>query len=342
MSPYPKKRINLALQGGGAHGAFTWGVLDRLLEDDRIEFEGITGTSSGAMTAAVMAYGLISGGREHARALLSRLWEAIADMVPFEPPENSVLDLMQRPQDPNPWLQAYVDLARTFSPYFLNPTGYNPLRALLAELIDFERLRAGCPIKLFVGTTRVRSGKAEVFRNPQLSTEVLLASACVPSLHHSVEIEGEPYWDGGFSGNPPILPMILETRCKDIAVIMLHPMSRPGVPMTSKAIWERMTELAFHSTFLREMRIIGKLMTLATTSVFPFGNIERRFRKLRFHLIEEEELMAQLSHGSRFNVRRSFLTMLRNQGRAKAETWLAQTYSRIGVGSSIDFLERFA
>ncbi len=335
------KIVNLALQGGGAHGAFTWGVLDRLLEDEHIEIEGISGSSSGAMNAVMVAAGLARDGPDGARELLARFWEAVASRVPFNS-EPYPLPVNGSEVPASPWLQSYIGLSRALSPYVVNPWKLNPLRQILEDLVDFEWLKSEASIKLFVASTRVTSGKMTVFQNAELSIEALLASACVPSLHHAVEIEGESYWDGGFSANPAVFPLIFECRHADVVIVMLHPLMRPGTPKTAQAIWERMTELAFNSTFLREMRAIGELKAQAAKSLFAFGGIERRFRRLRFHLIEGDELMAGLSPASRFNPRMSFLLTLRDHGRAHAERWLEETFDQLGTRTTFDIAARFA
>ncbi len=337
------KAINLALQGGGAHGAFTWGVLDRLLEHEGITIKSVSATSSGAMNAVMLAYGLADGGPEGARALLAQFWARVASQVPFAAPNRNAINRLEGPAlEPTPWFQGYLEFARVFSPYVANPAGHNLLRDIVGDLIDFDRLRRRCPVKLFIAATRVRSGKIEIFRNPALSLEALMASTCIPTLHHAVEIEGEPYWDGGFSGNPAVLPLIFECHHPDIVIVMLHPASRPDTPVTGKAISEHMTELAFNSAFLREMGILSELKVLAEKGLFPFGRIERRLRRVRFHLIEKDELLPQLSPASRFNTREPFLQLLRDQGREHAERWLEQTYREIGIRSSFDYGARFA
>ncbi|MGQ0657836.1 MAG: patatin-like phospholipase family protein [Chromatiales bacterium] len=337
-----EKTVNLALQGGGAHGAFTWGVLDRLLEDTRVRIEGISATSSGAMNAVMIANGLATGGRVGAREKLAAFWEMIARRSPFDPTGSGMLAMFGAPQaDPPPWMQAYIGLSRTLSPYVVNPLDINPLRDILSQIVEFDRLRDGCPIKLFVSATRVNSGKIRIFRNNELKVEVLLASACVPSLHHAVEIDGEAYWDGGFSGNPALFPLIFECRGEDIVIVMLHPLERSKVPTSAKAIWEHMTDLAFNSAFLREVQAIAHMKTHADR-LWGFGPIERRFRRLKLHLIEGEALLGQLSHSSRFNARLSFLEHLRDQGREHASQWLEGQFSQVGSRSTLNIAEHFA
>ncbi len=337
-----EKTVNLALQGGGAHGAFTWGVLDRLIEDGRVRIEGISATSSGAMNAVVLCNGLVIGGRDGAREKLAEFWDLVGRKAPFDPTSGGMLGMFGGTRaDLPPWMEAYIGLSRTLSPYVMNPLDINPLRDVLRETVEFDRLHQGCPVKLFVSATRVNSGKIRVFRNSELTVEVLLASACVPSLHHAVEIDGESYWDGGFSGNPALFPLIFECRGEDIVIVMLHPLERSKTPTSAREIWEHMTDLAFNSAFLREVQAISQLKTQAE-QLWGFGPIEKRFRRLKLHIIEGEELMGQLSHSSRFNARQSFLTHLRDQGREHASRWLDEQFSQIGSRSTLNLAERFA
>ena len=336
------KVINLALQGGGAHGAFTWGVLDRLLEDGRIGFEGISGTSAGAMNAVMLAYGMTCGGREMARETLAQFWERVSAHAPPEPAAGDLLNLINggTPNIP-PWLTMGLELSRYFSPAQINPLGINPLHKVVGELIDFERLRRDCSLKLFIAATRVRNGGLKVFKNQELSIKALLASACLPSLHPPVAIDGELYWDGGFSGNPAVLPLVFECRSDDILLVLLLPLVKAETPMTAKAIAERGLEFKFSTGFLQEIRTIAHSQRQAGKAFLPLGPMERRLRRLRFHLIEEEELLPQLSRASKFNVQWSFLTTLRDQGRVYADRWLEQRFQAIGRRSSVDIYERF-
>lgn len=338
-----RKVINLALQGGGAHGAFTWGVLDRLLERGDIGLEAISGSSSGAMNAVMLAYGYTERKQEGAREVLTRFWERVAGLLSFDAPVEGLMSHLSFPtSEPPPWLQAYLELSRLFSPYLVNPSGYNPLRAIISELVDFERLREHSPVKLFIASTKVRTGKLHIFGNQEISIDALLASACVPSIHHAVEISGEAYWDGGFSGNPPISPLIFRCRERDIVMVMLHPVSRPHTPTTAKAISEHMFELAFNSTFLREMHVLSELKAHAERRMVPVGRLERRLRRLRFHFIEQDLRDTPLSHASRFNARWSFLCLLRERGRERADRWLDQHCKRRRRRSIAGLLARIA
>lgn len=337
-----QKVITLALQGGGAHGAFTWGVLDRLLADERIGFEGISGTSAGAMNAVMLAQGLTAGGREIARQTLTRFWEQVSELAPADSATMNLMDLLQgRMPGTLPWLTMGLDLSRHFSPAQINPLAINPLRRIIEDLVDFERLRRDCPVKLFIAATRVRSGKVKVFTNRDLSSETLLASACLPSLHPPVEIDGEIYWDGGFSANPAVSPLVFDCRSDDILLVLLLPADKAQTPTTTKAIMERGLDFQFSTGFLQEMRTITHTKRRAERALFSLSALERRVRRIRFHLIEEDEILPQLSHASRFNVQWSFLTALRDQGRECAERWLEQHFEAIGCRSTVDIFARF-
>ncbi|MGH8249071.1 MAG: patatin-like phospholipase family protein, partial [Gammaproteobacteria bacterium] len=251
------KTLNLALQGGGSHGAFTWGALDCLLDFARIRIEAVSGASSGAMNAVVMAQGLMEDGPAGAHAALSKFWQRVGSHfgVLFGYPGFHVWPAAA--SDVLPSVEALLRLTREFSPYQLNPLGHNPLRSLLESSVDFTRLRSDSPVELFVGATQVRTGKLRIFPTGELTADVLLASACVPSLHHAVMIDDEPYWDGGFTGNPPVFPLVFSCEAADIMVIVVQPLLRPGIPTTAEEIRSRTLELGFSSAFLREMRAIA-------------------------------------------------------------------------------------
>lgn len=342
--PRRKKLISLALQGGGSHGAFTWGVLDRLLEDEQLHIEGISGTSAGAMNAVVLAHGLTTGGRDGARQALTDFWESVADQGSFSllksnPTEN--LGIVQN-ADPSPMLTAFLGISQFLSPYELNPFDLNPLRHIVTKQIDFERLRTECPIKLFVAATQVRTGKLRLFETKALTADALLASACLPSLHHAIEIEGEAYWDGGYSANPAIFPLLYHCKSRDVVIVLLHPLTRLDHPKTATEIRNRITELSFSTAFLREMRALAHAKSKLEKALFPLGRLERRLRDLNFHTIEAEELMTQLSIGSKLNTHRSFLWALRDQGWHRADTWLKKYHNRIAVRSSVNLTEVFS
>jgi NTE family protein len=316
------KTVSLALQGGGSHGAFTWGVLDRLLEDERIEIEAISGASAGAVNAVVLAHGLTNGGRDGARRALAEFWNSVSRYS-------------------NPNSNGFFSLTQYFSPYQLNPLNVNPLRDIVADLIDFERLKRDGKIKLFIAATEVRTGKLRLFKNHELSLDALLASACLPLLHHAVEIDGEAYWDGAFSANPAVFPLFYECETPDVIVVLLHPLKRPHTPTTTAAISSRMAELGFNAPFLREMRAIALAKNYVEKSRFAFSNLDRRLARMNFHLIEEEQLMAQLSPESKLDSSSRFLTMLHDHGRVRAELWLEKNFDLVAERSSIDLPEVF-
>ncbi|NVK42904.1 MAG: patatin-like phospholipase family protein [Oceanospirillaceae bacterium] len=323
------RKLNLALQGGGAHGAFTWGVLDRLLEEPDLAFEGVSGTSAGAMNAVVLASGWQQGGREGARELLARFWEQVSLHAIPEPP------VVLSANGGAPTLAGLMlQISHYVSPYDMNPLDINPLRGLVERLVDFEQLRAGSPFSLFIAATDVQTGKIRLFREQELDTEHLLASACLPNLHQAIEVDGRSYWDGGFSGNPAIYPLIFETDCNDVLVILLQPLLRDSTPSSASAIQERVSEFGFQTTFLREMRAISHIQQEVCRVPVSFGLFERRMRRLCMHLIETDELLATLGRATKYDTRLHFLESLKYRGRQKADDWLVQHAGAIGRRSS--------
>jgi NTE family protein len=334
------RTIDLALQGGGAHGAFTWGVLDRLLEDERIEIDGITGTSAGAMNGAIVAAGMLEDGRAGARALLRRFWERAAKAGRFSPFRPTPLDRMfgNGNLDFSPTFQILDMVTRLMSPYQLNPLDINPLRDILAELIDFERIRHSNGIKLFVCATNVRTGKIRVFPREELSTDALLASACLPHMFRAVEIDGQSYWDGGFMGNPAMFPLLYNTQSNDIVLVEINPIRVEDVPETARAILDRMNSISFNSTMMREMRNIAFV-----TQLLDQHQLTQRshLRRINFHIVEAEQAMARYGANSKFNVDIDFLNELFELGRGTTDRWLLQNFDLIGVKSSVDLQELF-
>ncbi|WP_293045838.1 patatin-like phospholipase family protein [Paraburkholderia sp.] len=325
--------VDLALQGGGSHGAYTWGVLDRLLEEPWLQIEGISGTSAGAMNAAVLASGHAHSGVPGARAALERFWRRVADAARFSPFRRGIFDMMlgRWTLDHSPVYLAFDMMARVISPYDMNPASINPLRTILADTIDFDALR-NSRIKLFVTATRVRNGQARVFRNADLTADALLASACLPTLFRAVEIDGEAYWDGGYVGNPTITPLVRETDSVDTILVQVNPVERPGTPRSAREIINRMNEIAFNSPLLKELRMIALLHQVADP-----GNSEgRRWATMRVHRIHSDKLVT-LGTSSKLNAEWSFLTMLRDEGRHAAHTFLATHGASVGVTSSFDF-----
>jgi NTE family protein len=322
----------LALQGGGSHGAFTWGVLDRMLEDGRVDIEGISGASAGAVNAVVLAYGYTVGGRDGAREALRRFWESLARRV--TPAHPLAADASVARGDVPPMLKAYLGLAHYLSPRQLNPLDLNPLREVLAEQVDFERLRSGCPIKLFIAATRVRTGTLKLFEAQALSLDAVLASACLPFFNRTVEIDGTAYWDGGLTANPPLLPLIHHCAAHDLVAVLLQPQERPQAPVHADEIRERFAEIGLGATFYTEMQRIDLAKQESSRSPLSLGRLDRRFRQLNVHVIDSPALIGQLPAQSKLNAHPSFVTRLHEEGREVAELWLHDNFSAIGRHSS--------
>jgi NTE family protein len=334
-----KKRVSLALQGGGAHGAFTWGALDRLLEDGRLEIEGISGTSAGAMNAAVLADGYCRGGPEAARAALDRFWQRIGEIGRLSPLRGGPLDWWARACgfEPSPSFLAFDAATHLLSPYQFNPLNWHPLRDLLDESIDFALLARESPIRLFISATNARSGKNRVFEQDELSLDVVLASACLPFLFQAVEIGDEAYWDGGYMGNPAIYPLIYGCASPDVVIVQVNPIVREELPTTAPAILDRVNEISFNSTLMREMRAIAFV-----TRLIDQGHLRHEgYKRMNIHMIEEEEVMRSLGIESKFNPDPRFLETLKDTGRRAAGLWLEAHYEDIGERSSLDIAERF-
>lgn len=337
-----KKRLSLALQGGGAHGAFTAGVLDRLLEAGTFEFEGVTGTSAGAVNAVLLAHGLLQGSKDAARETLDAFWNQVSSLSLFDHQGWNLINKgFMGFQPASMATRAMLELFRYSSPYQFNPFDLNPLREVLSSTVDFQGLREHSPLKLFVSATQVLTGKIRIFRSAELTSEVILASACLPHLHHAIEIQGEYYWDGAFSGNPPIYPLIFDCGEEDILIVMLHPLRHSKLPTRGREITERLIELSTNATFLREMEAIALSQRSARGRFLPLGTMERRFRGLRFHLIEADELMSSLDHPTKYNTDTSFISMLREAGREHADAWLASSSVDVGRRSTVDLDEMF-
>ena len=330
-------RLNLALQGGGAHGAFTWGVLDALLEDPRVHFEGLSGSSAGAMNAVVLADGWCKGGRDGARAGLADFWTAVGQQMPagmVTQGDGDAIDL-------SPASKLFAHWAGYFSPAQLNPFEINPLRELLERQVDFERLRAASPFKLFVGTTQANSGKLRVFREHELTLDVLLASACLPRLHHAVEIDGQPYWDGGYTANPAVFPLFYDCDARDVLLVLLSPLAREGTPRTVEEIDARIAELAFSANFMREMRMFAQATEFAGPALLPLGRLERRLHKMRLHMVDSSDLASLQRSQTKLLAYGPFLERLRGQGRERATAWIAEHFESVGRRSTIDVKQHF-
>jgi NTE family protein len=333
------KHISLALQGGGSHGAFTWGVMHRLICEPRLYIDGISGTSAGAMNAAVFADGFIKGSRQGAIDALARFWGRIADMNRL--PRSLLRGIPGLSDgwkvDADPTFMMLDFMSRLFAPTQLNPFDMNPLRDLLEEQIDFEGLRARSEIKLFVTASNVRTCKARLFRTAEFSAKVLLASACLPLMFKAVEIDGEAYWDGGYLGNPAISPLINECSSSDVVIVQINPMNRPEVPVTARDILNRITEMSFNAS------LVGEMFGIATvSSLIESGSLEdERYAAVRFHQIGAEAELAEYGALSKLNTERPFLEHLHELGFHTADRWIAEHFDRIGWESTIDVLDRY-
>ena len=334
------KRINLALQGGGSHGAFAWGVLDRLLEDECIEFDGISATSVGAVNATVLAYGLAVGGRLGARQALADIWRRVANLASLSPLQPTPFDRLTGNQslETSPAFVQFDLMTRLFSPYQLNPFNINPLRSILCDTVDFDAIRnAHCPIKLFLSATNVRTGKIRVFNNAEIGPDAVLASACLPLLFQAIEIDGEHYWDGGYMGNPAIFPLIYDCDSRDVVIVHINPIERPDVPKTAGEILNRINEISFNSSLMREMRTVYFVTKLIEEEKI----LDNTMRRMLIHSIEADDVMQAMGVGSKLNADRDQINRLMKVGRERAKAWLAANFDRLGKRSTIDIQKKY-
>jgi NTE family protein len=324
--------VDLALQGGGAHGAFTWGVLDRLLEEPWLTFDGISGTSAGAMNAAVMASGYAHGGADGAKAVLEDFWKHVSDASQFSPIRRGPMEMLtgQWTLDYSPMYLAAEMASRIFSPYDLNPLGNHPLRPILAEMVDFEAL-VDSPIRLFITATNVRTGAGRVFRNAEITPDVLLASGCLPTMFQAVEIDGEFYWDGGYSGNPTITPLVRECRSQDTILVQINPIVREEVPRSARDIMNRLNEVSFNAPLLKEMRMIALLHKVAD----PGRGEGALWAGMRLHRIATDRV-TELDSSSKMITEWRFLCGLRDEGRRTAGLFLEAHAADLGKRSTVD------
>jgi NTE family protein len=333
------KPINLALQGGGAHGAFTWGVLDRLLEEPRIEIDAISGTSAGAMNAVVLADGMMRGGREEARVRLRRFWEEVGRRAAFSPIRRNPFDILT-----GNWALTYSwsflwwdAISRSVSPYEFNPLNINPLRDLIEEMVDFDRVRACTGIKLFISATNVKTGRGVIFDNASLTPDKVMASACLPTLFQAVEIDGEHFWDGGYMGNPVLFPFFYAKTSDDILIVQINPVERPDVPRRAREILDRIDEISFNGSLLRELRAVEFVSRLLRE-----GRLESdQYRDMRVHLVSLDQSDNPLGGSSKLNAEPAFLEHLFDEGRRAWDTWLQENYDAIGKRSTVDIRRMF-
>ncbi len=332
------RTVNLALQGGGAHGAFTWGVLDRLLEDPRIVLEGLSGTSAGSVNAVVLAHGMMRGGRDGAREALARLWDGVAAIGA------STLPVRRAPWEFllsgwnigfSPSYQAFRALTGMYSPYQLNPGNLNPLRTLLEAEVDFDALHGCRDVKLFLTATRVRDGKIRIFRTHEVTADVVLASACLPQYFQSAYVDGEAYWDGGYTGNPALFPFFYECESRDVVIVHVNPIVRDEVPVLPDAIANRVNEITFNASLIAELRSIAFVQKLVADR---WLKVEKRskLRYIRVHAIRADRALGDLTEASKFALDRPFLAALRDRGRDMAAAWLDENLAALGRRSSVD------
>ena len=332
------KRINMALQGGGAHGAFGWGVMDKFLEDGRVEIEGLSGTSAGSMNAVVYAYGKLKG-NDGARQALHDFWKAISDAGQKFAMKKMPWDLGTAHKE-NPIQDMMKSMMSILSPYQMNPMNYNPLRDVLEQQVDFEELERSQLTKLFICATNVRTGKVKIFHTPEVTASVVLASACLPQVFQAVEINGEHYWDGGYMGNPVLYPLFYYTESRDVVILHINPIERPGPPTTSADIANRLNEITFNSSLIKELRSVYFVQKLLDD-----GWIKDEHRdKLKYvliHSVRADNAMSDLSSASKMSSEWGFLTMLRDRGRALATEWLEHNFEHLGVRSTVDLKKEF-
>jgi NTE family protein len=332
------KSLALALQGGGAHGAFTWGVLDRLIEDERIAIDGISGASAGAVNAAAAAAGLVAGGRDGARATLAKLWSRVSGLTRFNPlntgPVGRLAKHMERDGSPS---QIAIELfTRVFSPYQLNPLDINPMRDILNELIDFDTLRRDDAIPLFIAATNVATGRVRIFENAELTVDALLASACLPQLNQALRIGDEFYWDGGFAANPPLFPLIANGRAADILIVQVEAPHSEALPVSAVDIRNRLSQIVFNATLMREIDALAYMRQMCDSLLPTRNSLARRIRRLNLHSVDGGSTMHELSAASKLTPDRQFVERLRDLGRAQAEDWLDRNFAALGKRSTID------
>ncbi len=329
--PRAEKNVALALQGGGAHGAFTWGVLDHLIEDGRLGFEALTGASAGAMNGVVMLDGWLKGGPDGARAGLERFWREVSLDSDLGPASRSLFNAVLGLWKGNPVAEFWLK-ALTPSPYVSNPLNINPLRKALAAQVDFERLRAADTAGIYVSATNVWTGKLAVFERERLTVDHLMASACLPTVFQAVEIDGVPYWDGGYLGNPPLYPLHRGAETRDIVLVQINPVERRETPRTEREIQDRLNEITFNANLMRELRAIDFLDGLIEEGVLGQG----QYRRVLVHRIDGTDALEDYNAASKLDARWRVFQRLRDKGRRAAEAWLAEHYDAIGRDCSLD------
>jgi NTE family protein len=334
-----EKSVNIALQGGGAHGAFTWGVLDKLFEDDRLWIEAISGTSAGAMNAVVAAQGMYEDGADGARRRLHEFWEATSCAARSSPIQRSVWAHLTGSWslETSPAYLYFDLLQRVASPYDLNLLDVNPLRDLVDKIVDFDKVRDCTDMGIYVAATNVETGRVRVFERDEITIDVVMASACLPYIYKAVEIHGKPYWDGGFAGNPPLFPFFYNSPANDIVIVQINPIVRPGTPRSAHEILNRVNEITFNSALMHELRAIDFVRRLLDN-----GKLQQdEYRRMHIHMIEARKKMRPLDASSKLNAEWAFLRYLFDIGRHAAARWLGRHYDSLGARSTVDVRKMF-
>ncbi len=335
-----KKKVSIALQGGGSHGAFSWGVMDRILEDGRFEIEGLTGTSAGGMNAVAIAQGLMKGGNQGARDELKAFWQKISDSGKNSPlnhrgPIDKALGKYTMYHSPG--FVVFDYLSRMFSPYELNPLQIDPLKDVINSSFDFEALRKFKGVKVYLCATHVKTGKLRIFSLDEMKVEALQATACLPTIHNAVKVDGEYYWDGGFIGNPVFFPLIYDCESADIILIQLNPTVRDKLPTTAREIGDRLNEITNNASVVREMRAISFISDLIDDGKLDAKETKRVF----MHMIEDEEAFGELGWSSKLNTEWDFFMHLFEKGRTCADKWIKENYEHVGKKTTAPLREHF-
>jgi len=332
------KHINLALQGGGAHGAFTWGVLEHLLSDERLHIEGISGTSAGAVNAVMLADGLARGGRAEAQKRLADFWRAVSNNGNLPPLQRAVVERMLSfiPLEGTP-IQAWLDMMqRYFSPYDFNPLNINPLKDLFERFVDFNAVRAFSDLQIFISATNVQTGRVRIFSREKITAEALMASACLPLLFRAVEIDGVPYWDGGYLANPVIFPFFGTTETEDVLVVQINPLIRQATPTSASEIMNRINEITFNASLLSEYRAIEFVARLIDRGRLPRGTGPGQYRRVNVHRILLDRFGTHFDASSRMTTDYDFFETLHVSGKRAARRFLDEHFNDIGVRSTVD------
>jgi NTE family protein len=333
-----RKKINLALQGGGAHGAFTWGVLDHILEDGRLEIEGISGASAGAVNAIMLADGLARGGEAEARKRLADFWRAASYDGGLPPVQRAVVERLFSfvPLDGSPMRAWFDALSNYFSPYDVNPLNINPLKDLITRFVDFDAVRSHADLQLFISATNVHTGRLHVFSREKMSADAVMASACLPMLFQAVEIDGQPYWDGGYLGNPVLFPFFSTTETEDVLVVQINPLVRKTTPKSSQEIVNRLNEITFNSSLLSEYRAIDFVGRLIDQGRLPHGKGRGQYRRIKVHRVVLDGAGRSYNAGTKLSNDYDFFELLRDNGRRAVRRFLDDHFDDIGVKSTVD------